>query len=136
MFTAHCTAKLNEYGYPVAMTLDYYSSDPLAIYITFHCGTRPPTWSIARDLVICGLSSVEYVGAGDVRLRRIEADGTSLTEDQIDLHLSCLGGEASLLIPLIDLSRFVGRTLVETPLGDEQVDMDELLSSMLRAGSS
>lgn len=131
MFTAHCIAKLDEHQ--VKTTLDYYSSDPLAIYITFDCGNHDTTWGIARDLVIAGLTSSDYVGEGDVMLRRIEADGTWLMEDQIDLHLSCPSGEAFLLIPLIDVSRFVGRTLVEMPIGDEQVAMDEQLASVLSA---
>lgn len=126
----NCIAKHDERR--VKTTLDYDESDPLAISITFHCGTRPPTWGIARDLMIAGLTSSEYVGEGDIRLRRIEADGTWLTQDQVELHLSCPNGEAFLLIPLIDLSRFLGRTLVKTPLGAEQADADELLTDVFK----
>jgi hypothetical protein len=131
MFRAHCTASLG--NHPVKTTLGYHSAEPLAIYITFDCEVRGTTWRVSRDLVIAGMTSIDYVGDGDVRLRRIAADGTWPLVDQVDLHLSSPGGEAFLLIPLADLSRFVGRTLVEMPLGDEQVDTNKLLTNVLSA---
>lgn len=131
MLRVDCIASLGDHL--VRTTLDYYSSEPLAIYITFDCGVRDTRWRVGRDLLIAGMTSIDYVGDGDVRLRRIDADGKWPLEDQVDLHLSSPGGEAFLLIPLADLSRFVGRTLVEIPLGDEQVDPNELLSRVFSA---
>lgn len=111
----------------VEVRMDYYSTDPLALHLTFiqHNNEHVARWQLSRDLVVQGMASTLPVGEGDVQVVRGTEPGV-LDEDMLEIALTAPGGVALLLLPLVDVSRFVGRTLVEMPLGDELVDTSAL----------
>ncbi len=119
MLFTHVTARLvPPFGedVKVATLLDYNGFDPFAIKLEFSAKNGPVEWRISRDLLLAGMTSEErFVGEGDVKVQRVRTED----RDELAMLLSSPSGEAFLLFDLVDISRFVGKTLVEMPLGDE-----------------
>lgn len=104
-------------GIPITTTWEYFSEDPWCVYATFDYGQKKvPTWEIARDLLVAGLVAREWVGEGDVQvMREYRTDTDTDGEDQVLLRLFGV----VIQVPVIDLSRFLAATILESPLGDE-----------------
>lgn len=129
MYTARFTSEI--LGGGLAETrVDYFSADPLVLHVEFsaHYGGMPIRWQFGRELILTGMCSDTWVGLGDVQVRRGEQREV-LGDEVVEIALSTPSGNAVLLLPLVDLSRFVGRTLVEMPLGDELIPTDDLATS-------
>lgn len=116
----------HESGTAIPTRLSYDTDTPLVIQARFQpSGQRHVTWPLARDLLLRGCTTPEWVGGGDVRLRA--------TDSQLQLYLSTPDGHASFHMPLPALSGFLGCTLQEKPLGGEVDDdaLDHLVNSLL-----
>ena len=109
-------------GVEVPARWDYTSLDPLAVHLQLHTGPCYIDWQFSRDLLLAGLTSEEWTGEGDVCVRRGD-------EDFVAIHLDVDGQAATLLFKLVDVSQFLARSLLEMPIGDEQVDTDLLAST-------
>lgn len=129
MYSARFTSEIIGGGFAETRA-DYFSADPLVLHMEFtqHYDGAVIRWQFGRDLLLTGMTSTEWIGQGDVQVARGEQIG-GLGEDVLQIALDTPSGRGVLLLPLVDLSRFLGRTLVEMPLGDELVDTDGLLGS-------
>lgn len=119
---------------PVSASLEYETSDPYAVQVTFHTGGAADdcavVWTFARQLIIDGLDGP--AGLGDVRVWPVPDDRHSCTS--IALALCSPSGEALFEISREAVSAFLRRTYEEVPLGfeDRHVDMDAELKVLLR----
>ena len=119
---------------PVSASLEYETSDPYAVQVTFHTGGADDecavVWTFARQLIIDGLD--RPAGLGDVRVWPVPDDRHCATS--IALALCSPSGEALFEVPRDALSAFLCRTYDEVPIGfeDRHVDMDAELKELLR----
>ena len=119
---------------PVSASLDYETSDPYAVQVTFHTGGAGDdcavVWTFARQLIIDGLE--RPTGLGDVRVWPVPAESESSAA--VALALCSPSGEALFEVPRDALSEFLNRTYTEVPVGSEErhVDMDAELTVLLR----
>lgn len=113
---------------PVAASLEYDTSDPYAVHVTFHTGgpgdDTQVVWTFARQLIIDGLSGP--AGIGDVRVWPGSDGGGTV----VALALCSPSGEALFEVPRVALSEFLKRTCAEVPVGHEErhIDMDAELA--------
>lgn len=108
-------------GIQMYVRWDYTSFDPFAIHLQFHMGGKAlANWALSRDLLLAGMCSPTWVGEGDVQVCR--PDDANLV-----IRLSSPTGTATHTFLLDQVSRFLGQTLMETPVGDEQMDTTGLL---------
>lgn len=128
-YTARFTAEILGGGL-AEVRADYFSTDPLVLHLEFtsHHDGRVIRWQFGRDLLMAGMCSTDWCGLGDVQVRRGEQREV-LADEVVEIALSTPSGNAVLLLPLVDFTRFLGRTLVEMPLGDEVIEGDELATS-------
>jgi hypothetical protein len=115
---------------PVRASLRYDPADPYAVHILFHAesaGGEPVGWSFARDLLMTGLD--EPAGIGDVRVW----PWTTPRGDFVALALSSPDGNALFEMPRGVLVRFLRRTCVVVPQGQEaeQLDVDATVTRLL-----
>jgi hypothetical protein len=113
-------------GTTVPVTLEYRREDPFAVAMVFGVSARTGRvmrWVFGRELLIAGLVASDMVGDGDVKLGRG-------SDEYLVIQLASPSGEATLLFPLAEVSRFVGQVLVEVPLGLEPVDENELVDEL------
>lgn len=119
---------------PVSASLEYETSDPYAVQVTFHTGGAGDdcavVWTFARQLIIDGLD--RPAGLGDVRVWPVPERNDS--SKAVALALCSPSGEALFEVPREALSSFLSRTYAEVPLGVEHrfVDMDAELTDLLR----
>ncbi len=117
---------------PVSASLEYETSDPYAVQVTFQTGGTGEdcavVWTFARQLIIEGLD--QPAGIGDVRVWPVPDEGGA----NIALSLCSPSGEALFDVPREELSAFLSRTYDEVPVGSENrhVDMDAELGELLR----
>lgn len=115
---------------PVRASLRYDPADPYAVHILFHAesaGGEAVGWSFARDLLMTGLD--EPAGIGDVRVW----PWATPRGDFVALALSSPDGNALFEMPRGVLVRFLRRTCVVVPQGNEadQLDMDQTVTKLL-----
>jgi hypothetical protein len=113
-------------GTTVPVTLEYRREDPFAVAMVFtvSAGTgRVRRWVVDRELLMAGLVTSDWVGDGDVKLGRA-------SDAYLVIRLTSPDGEATLLFPLAEVSKFVGQVLVEVPLGLEPVDEDDVVDAL------
>ena len=121
--TAETTALMLS-GVTVPARWDYTSMDPLAVHLQLHTGPCYIDWQFSRDLLLAGMTSDEWIGEGDVRVRRGD-------DDFVAIHLEVDGQAATLLFKLIDVSQFLARSILEMPIGDEVIDTDLLATTSM-----
>ncbi len=122
--TTKDTTALMLSGVTVPARWDYSSMDPLAVHLQLHTGPAYVDWQFSRDLLLAGMTADEWVGQGDVRVRRGD-------EDFVAIYLDVDGQAATLLFRLVDVSQFIARSLLEMPIGDEQIDTDLLATTSM-----
>ncbi|WP_052441838.1 SsgA family sporulation/cell division regulator [Streptacidiphilus anmyonensis] len=100
------------YQVPVRMT--FRQSSPWGIELAFLLpGDAPVHWTVSRELLLDGLSTV--AGEGDVQVRPLEwGDG-----DFVAIRLRSPEGTAQLVAPLAALHAYLLRTDMITPFGEE-----------------
>jgi hypothetical protein len=107
---------------PVAASLEYDTSDPYAVHVTFHTGgpgdDTQVVWTFARQLIIDGLTGP--AGMGDVRVWPGSEGGGMI----VALALCSPSGEALFEVPRAALSDFLKRTCAEVPVGHEERHLD------------
>lgn len=119
---------------PVSACLEYETTDPYAVQVTFHTGGNDDdcsvVWTFARQLIVDGLD--RPAGLGDVRVWPMPDAGCPVPA--IALALCSPSGEALFEVPREVLSTFLRRTFDEVPAGfeDRHVDMDAELKVLLR----
>lgn len=91
-------------------------TDPLAVLMICKLsGEQEVVWQFSRDLLDQGTRSLHPVGIGDVRIRMQNTHAAEL--------IVCLRppeGHADLLLPMVDVSSFLGETFELIPLGGEE----------------
>lgn len=102
----------------VSTRLDYTSFDPYSVHLQFQDKGRYIEWEVARDLLLAGMFVPTWFGLSDVQVCRVN-------DAEMGLRLESPSGEATFLLPLVDVSRFLGRTMLETPIGDELVTIED-----------
>jgi hypothetical protein len=104
-------------GYRIPVRLSFHRATSWAIELTFLLpGDEPVRWTVSRELLLDGLSTV--AGEGDVQVRPLEwHDG-----DLVAISLRSPDGEAELLAPLAALHAYLVRTDMMTPFGEEFSD--------------
>ncbi len=118
---------------PVLADLDYDTSDPYAVKVSFHTGSASSgdvvQWTFARQLLTDGMAVP--AGEGDVQVWPSSTAGSSV----VCLSLSSPSGRALFEVPLTDLAEFLGRTYAAVPTGSEAdfVDVDAELALLLWA---
>ncbi|MGA8115473.1 MAG: SsgA family sporulation/cell division regulator [Actinocatenispora sp.] len=115
---------------PVRSSLRYDPADPYAVHVLFHpdAGDGDPVgWSFARDLLVSGLS--EATGIGDVRVWPWSTPRGAV----VALALSSPDGNALFEVPRTILARFLRRTFVVVPRGEESryLDIDGAIVRLL-----
>lgn len=103
----------------VPVVLSYSPLEPWSLHLRFLL-PKWVHWVISRDLVLAGLTSEQWVGCGDVLLSRPD-------DSHLLMGLHTPSGEATLTLPLPMVSRFVGHTLLDTPIGHEQFPIPDLV---------
>lgn len=123
MYTENLHAQHLESGGSLPARWDYTSFDPYSLHLQLDVPTKGYIdWEFGRELVLVGLTSTDWVGEGDVKVCRAD-------EDILAIRLSSPSGMATLLFPLTTMSRFIGRTILEMPIGDELIDTDWLATT-------
>ncbi len=115
---------------PVRSSLRYDPADPYAVHVLFHPDNgegEPVGWSFARDLLVAGLS--EATGIGDVRVWPWSTPRGPV----VALALSSPDGNALFEVPRTVLARFLRRTFVAVPRGEEgrYLDIDAAVGRLL-----
>lgn len=119
---------------PVSASLEYETSDPFAVQVTFHTGGAESecavVWTFARQLIIDGLD--RPAGLGDVRVWPVPNEDEASAA--VALALCSPSGEALFELPRVALSEFLALTFAEVAVGNEErhVDMDAELTVLLR----
>ncbi|MFE6737346.1 SsgA family sporulation/cell division regulator [Streptomyces tubercidicus] len=105
-----------ELSFRIPVELDFASSDPYAVRLTFDLpGDAPVTWAFGRELLLDGLSRPS--GEGDVRIE--PASPEHLGDVLISLQV---GAERALFrVSAAPLVAFLDRTDRLVPLGKEEV---------------
>lgn len=95
----------------------YDPADPYAVSATFHTepGAEPITWTFARELLATGLE--QPAGLGDVQVW--PSPWATPYGDLVILALCSPDGQAMLEVPRTKLLRFLRRTYVLVPRGQE-----------------
>lgn len=120
-----------ELTFRIPVELDYDTSDPLAVRLTFHLpGDAPVTWAFGRELLLDGLT--EACGEGDVHIAPISPQRLCdvLIRLQAGEERAVFRASAAPLVAFLDLTdRLV-------PLGQEGVcgDIDAELDRILAEG--
>ena len=100
---------------PVRAELRYDVSDPYAVQVAFHTGSRASgdvvQWTFARQLLTDGIAAP--AGEGDVQVW----PSTHRRRRVVCLSLSSPSGRALFEVPLAELVEFLGRTYVAVPTG-------------------
>jgi hypothetical protein len=115
---------------PVRSCLRYDPTDPYAVHVLFHPDADSDDtvgWSFARDLLVSGLS--EATGIGDVRVWPWSTPRGAV----VALALSSPDGNALFEVPRSVLARFLRRTFVAVPRGEEScyLDVDAVVGQLL-----
>ena len=123
----HC---LDEIGRPMAFmaSFDYDASDPYAVWLTFHVPAGDVEWTVARSLLVEGLTGP--VGEGDVRMCPAQdEDGHAMV--RMDFHSP--EGRLVTQARADHLQHFLDHTRDAVPAGAEAalVDLDRLVESLL-----
>jgi hypothetical protein len=121
----HCD---DEHGRPMAFiaTFSYDACDPYAVQLTFHVPAGDVPWVMARSLLVLGMG--QPAGEGDIRLRPgIDEDGRAVV--RMDFHSP--EGRLEVEVRTSDLLSFLGRTWVSVRPGDEAIDLDAFLTTLL-----
>jgi hypothetical protein len=115
-------------GPPVPARLSYNPRDPYAVQMHF-LAAETVTWTFARDLLATGLDAP--AGVGDVQIW--PSPWTSPGGDVVAIALSSPDGRAVLEAPRRVLARFLRRTYVMVPRGQEPAhhDIDATLARLL-----
>lgn len=120
----HCEDQL---GRPMAFmaTFGYQSADPYAVRITFHLPAGDIPWLVARGLLARGMT--EPVGEGDVRLHpALDEEGHAVTV--VVFHSPA--GRLRVEVRSSELREFLDGTEELVTLGEESVDLDDLVASL------
>ena len=121
----HCD---DELGRPMAFiaTFSYDATDPYAVQVTFHVPAGDVPWVVARSLLVRGLG--EPAGDGDIRLQPgLDEEGRAIV--RMDFHSP--EGRLRVEARTGDLLGFLGRTWISVRPGEETLDVDDLLASLL-----
>lgn len=116
---------------PVVASLQYDTTDPFAVHVTFHTGgpgeDTHVVWTFSRQLIVDGLD--RPAGMGDVRVWPSADDGGA----SIALSLCSPSGEALFQVPRNALASFLSRTFAEVPIGAEgrHIDLDAEVATLL-----
>lgn len=113
----------------VLVTMSYERDDPFALHATFALAgtTTVQHWEFSRELLMPGLvlgGHILCAGPSDVTVSRLD-------DKRLLIGLNSPNGSATLEFPLGTVSEFLGRTLVEVPLGTEQLPEKDLLIESL-----
>ncbi|SEL61349.1 SsgA family sporulation/cell division regulator [Streptacidiphilus jiangxiensis] len=104
-------------SYQIPVRLAFHQATSWAIELTFFLpGDEPVQWTVSRELLLDGLSTV--AGEGDVRVRPLEWED----DDLVAITLRSPEGEAELIAPLTALHAYLLRTDMMTPFGEEFSD--------------
>lgn len=112
-FCAVAAAKDGWMYTPLSVTLRYDPARPLEIGMVF----PKTTWTFARDLLREGIQMGD--GIGDVVICPVQ--------EGVEIQLRSEEGEATLLFRRDDLLDFLAETTEIVPIGEENIDVDELL---------
>ncbi|WP_134768432.1 SsgA family sporulation/cell division regulator [Nocardioides sp. 1609] len=121
----HCD---DELGRPMVFmaTFAYDADDPYAVQVTFHVPSGEVLWVVSRSLLTRGLG--EPAGEGDVRLRPdVDDDGRAVLRMVFHSPEGLLRVDAR----VSELLSFLGRTWLTVRPGEEVVDVDDLVASLL-----
>lgn len=103
--------------HPAPARFRYDPADPYAVQATFHTEAEPhtATWTFARELLATGLD--QPAGLGDVQVW--PSPWATPHGDLVILALCSPDGQATLEVPRTTLLRFLCRTYVLVPRGQE-----------------
>lgn len=117
-----------------SLTLSYNPADPMAVEMTCHnvTGTRDEdgdvVWLFAVSLLSEGVSSDQYVGVADVKIKKSEHDVLITLENQ--------DGKAVIALPEARVTEYLERVAGIIPDQKQISDMlDESLAKILEDGS-
>jgi hypothetical protein len=121
---------LDERGVDVVFvaSFGYRSSDPYAVWLTFHIPGGDVSWAVARSLVVQGLT--EPAGDGDIRLwPSIDDEGRAVVV--FDFHSP--SGRLLTQARTSELHIFLSQTRAAVPFGEEAglLDLDGLVDDLL-----
>ncbi|MET9799669.1 SsgA family sporulation/cell division regulator [Streptomyces sp. NPDC006368] len=112
---------------PVLAHVTYDPRDPYAITVGFtHGGWVYAEWRLDRGMLWDGMRYA--VGEGDVRVWPERAG----TRDELRIQLM---SSAVFTVWIPSMRRFLERTYEAVPVGEEHVELDELLEELLSHGS-
>ncbi|MEY9875456.1 hypothetical protein ABH931_004957 [Streptacidiphilus sp. MAP12-33] len=104
-------------SYQIPVRLAFHQATPWAIELTFFLpGDEPVRWTVSRELLLDGLSTV--AGEGDIQVRPLEWHD----DDLVAITLRSPEGEAELIAPLTALHAYLLRTDMMIPFGEEFSD--------------
>lgn len=110
--------------------LDYRSSDPFAVAMTFSTSEGDLVWTFGRELLARGI--VSPVGEGDVHVApALDLRGNAM----VSIELTSPDGHLVLQARSIDITEFIARSFSVVPDGaeSEHFDVDALISQVLAA---
>ncbi|WP_042385758.1 SsgA family sporulation/cell division regulator [Streptacidiphilus melanogenes] len=101
-------------SYQIPVCLTFRQAASWGIELTFFLpGDAPVRWTVSRELLLDGLSTV--AGEGDIQVRPLEWHDADL----VAIRLRSPEGEAQLIAPLAALHAYLLRTDMMTPFGEE-----------------
>jgi hypothetical protein len=104
-------------GYRIPVGLSFRQATSWAVELTFLLpGDEPVRWTVSRELLLDGLSTV--AGEGDIQVRPLKWHDADL----VAISLRSPDGEAQLIAPLAALHAYLVRTDMLTPFGEEFSD--------------
>jgi hypothetical protein len=101
-------------SYRIPVELAFHQATPWAVELTFFLpGDEPVHWTVSRELLLDGLSTV--AGEGDIQVRPLERQDADL----VSITLRSPDGAAELIAPLTALHAYLLRTDMMIPFGEE-----------------
>lgn len=92
--------------------LSYEDTDPFAVSLELELPDETICWQLSRDLLLAGTKVNNWVGEGDVLLRRRD-------DQYLSVHLRSPSGQVTLLLPGETVSDFCHATADWVRLGRE-----------------
>lgn len=106
---------------PLPCTMKYNTNEPLEVVFVFHTARTDNQWVFSRDILINGLSG--EAGEGDVRAWR---DGPIF-----HMIFKAHPHQAKVWCETEVIQDFIEAVLIEVPFGEETIDFDRELKSLL-----
>jgi hypothetical protein len=110
----------------LAASFGYDAGDPWAVWITFGGNGDSVRWAVGRDLLMRGLT--EPAGEGDIQLfPSVDENGRAA----VVMELCSPDGRLVTQMLTSELYGFLAKTLAVVPLGEETIDLDLLVESLV-----